>query len=99
MKIALVNDINQSAVQALTNHGFCDIKIYDSSLKGDDLIKELQDINILGIRTATQISKDFLNKCKKLMTIGCFCVATNHVDIQESMLNTLDFSSKLTCHS
>jgi D-3-phosphoglycerate dehydrogenase len=46
-----------------------------------ELIRELQGVRILGIRSRTQITEEILANAPDLEAIGCFCIGTNQVDI------------------
>ena len=47
----------------------------------NELISEIKDVHILGIRSKTQITKKVLEAAKKLQAIGCFCIGVNQVDL------------------
>src|SRR3989344_131529 len=49
-----------------------------------ELLKRISDVSILGIRSKTQITKNVLEKAKKLLTIGAFCIGTNNIDLKTS---------------
>jgi D-3-phosphoglycerate dehydrogenase len=48
----------------------------------EELKKAIKDVHILGIRSKTQVSKAVLNQAEKLLSIGCFCIGTNQVDLK-----------------
>lgn len=47
----------------------------------DDTTIDLSDIQILGIRSKTQVTKRFLQKAKNLEVIGAFCIGTDQIDL------------------
>ncbi|MCB1544486.1 MAG: phosphoglycerate dehydrogenase, partial [Rhodoblastus sp.] len=51
------------------------------ALDGEDLRKAVADAHVLGIRSRTRITADVLAAAPNLMTIGCFSVGTNQVDL------------------
>lgn len=53
----------------------------------EQLIDEIKDVHILGIRSKTQITKKILEAAKKLQAIGCFCIGVNQVDLKEATKN------------
>jgi D-3-phosphoglycerate dehydrogenase len=52
------------------------------ALGEQELIRELKDVHLLGIRSKTRISKKVLAAAPKLQAIGCFCIGVNQVDLQ-----------------
>lgn len=53
----------------------------------EQLIDEIKDVHILGIRSKTQVTKKILEAAKKLQAIGCFCIGVNQVDLKEATKN------------
>jgi D-3-phosphoglycerate dehydrogenase len=53
----------------------------------DELIREIKDVHILGIRSKTQITPKILDAAKKLQAIGCFCIGVNQVDLEYATKN------------
>ena len=47
----------------------------------DDLCQVIKDVSILGIRSKTQLTAEVLEEAGKLLTVGCFCIGTNQVDL------------------
>ena len=80
MKALLLENINQSAYDYLTKNGV-ECTIIKTSLTEDDLIKKIKDIDILGVRSKTKITKRIINNAPLLKAIGCFCIGTNNVDL------------------
>lgn len=81
IKILLLEGIHQSAVDALQDAGYSNIERIASSLPEDELKAKIKDVHFLGIRSRTQITRDVLAHADKLVTIGCFCIGTNQVDL------------------
>src|SRR5678810_664490 len=54
------------------------------ALSEDDLIREIKDVHILGIRSKTQITSKVLEAANKLQAIGCFCIGVNQVDLHSA---------------
>ena len=48
----------------------------------DDLIKEIKNVHLLGIRSKTMITKKVLEAAGKLQAVGCFCIGVNQVDLK-----------------
>ncbi len=52
------------------------------ALSPTELIKRLQDVHVLGIRSKTQVTQAVLSEARQLLTVGCFCIGTNQVDLK-----------------
>ena len=68
-------------------HEYSNVEKITKALTEDDLIKEIKDVHILGIRSKTQITKNVLDAAKKLQAIGCFCIGVNQVDLKTAIKN------------
>lgn len=85
IKILLLENISDSAVQELKSSGYVEIKQVKGALSETDLIKEIKGVHLLGIRSKTQITKKVIENADKLLAIGCFCIGTNQVNLKASM--------------
>src|SRR5207244_1958769 len=47
----------------------------------DELKKKIEDVHVLGIRSKTHVTAEALKGAKRLLTLGCFCIGTNQVDL------------------
>lgn len=81
IKILLLENVSDSAVEELKEHGYTNIKKLSKALSEDDLCKEIKGVHIVGIRSKTQITKKVLDSANKLLAVGCFCIGTNQVDL------------------
>lgn len=81
MKIVLLENISQSAVEAFKKAGYTQIEQYSGALSGEELDKVLKDAKVVGVRSKTQLTDEVIKKAKKLVAIGCFCIGTNQVDL------------------
>ena len=81
MKIVLLESISQSAVESLKKSGYTQIEQYSGALSGKELDDVLKDAKVVGIRSKTQLTAEVIQKAKKLVAIGCFCIGTNQVDL------------------
>jgi len=87
IRILFLENISESAVKNFRSQGYTQIDKVNKSLSEDDLIKEIRDVHILGIRSKTRITKNILDAAKKLQAIGCFCAGVNQVDLKEATKN------------
>jgi D-3-phosphoglycerate dehydrogenase len=74
-------------VKNFRNHAYTNVEKITKALSEDELIKEIKDVHILGIRSKTQITKKILDAAKKLQAIGCFCIGVNQVDLKAATKN------------
>jgi len=80
LKVLLLENIHESANELLTEHGF-EVERVKSSLPESELIKRVADVHVLGIRSKTLVTAAVLAEAKKLISVGCFCIGTNQVDL------------------
>lgn len=57
------------------------------SLSETELLELAPQIHVLGIRSKTQLSRDFFSAAKRLLGVGCFCIGTNQVDLRAAQLS------------
>jgi D-3-phosphoglycerate dehydrogenase / 2-oxoglutarate reductase len=81
INILLLENINQTAINIIEEHGYVNIKIIPGALNEETLIKELKNIHLLGIRSKTRVTRKVLEHAPKLQAIGTFCIGTNQVDL------------------
>jgi D-3-phosphoglycerate dehydrogenase len=82
IKILLLENISDSAVEEFKHGGYTNVTRLQGALDQKQLIDLIKDVHILGIRSKTQITKDILENAPKLLAIGCFCIGTNQVDLR-----------------
>ncbi len=82
IKILLLENISDAAVEELEQSGYAEIKRLKGALSEADLSEEIKGVHILGIRSKTQITARVLKNADKLLAIGCFCIGTNQVDLR-----------------
>ena len=81
IKILFLENISEKAVQQFKQNGYTNIKKLSGALSEDELIKEIKDVHLVGIRSKTQISQKVLEAATKLQAIGCFCIGVNQVNL------------------
>jgi len=87
IRILFLENISDTAVKNFHSHGYSNVEKISKALTEDDLVKEIKDVHILGIRSKTQITKKVLDAAKKLQAIGCFCIGVNQVDLEAATRN------------
>src|SRR3954467_14122159 len=73
INILFLENISDVAVMQFSKAGYSNIKKINGAINESDLIKEIKDVHLLGIRSKTLITQNVLQAAKKLQAIGCFC--------------------------
>lgn len=81
IKILFLENISKAATKKFTNAGYISVKQIPGALSEADLIKEIKDVHLLGIRSKSKITEAVLNNAPKLQAIGCFCIGVNQVNL------------------
>lgn len=81
--ILLLEGVHNSAVEYLKSQGYSNIRYEKKSLPEEELIDAIKEAHFLGIRSRTHVTKEVLNHAKRLNAVGCFCIGTNQVDLDE----------------
>lgn len=82
IKILFLENISDKAVQYFKQNGYTNVKKIGGALSEEELIKEVKDVHLLGIRSKTQITQKVLDAATKLQAIGCFCIGVNQVNLK-----------------
>lgn len=81
IRILFLENISDQAVKNFQRQGYTQVEKITKALTEDELIREIKDVHILGIRSKTKITPKILDAAKKLQAIGCFCIGVNQVDL------------------
>jgi len=81
IKILLLEGIHDTAVALFEEHGYSNVTRMKGALDGEALTDALRGVHILGIRSRTQLTAEAFAAADRLMTVGCFCIGTNQVDL------------------
>ncbi len=82
INILFLENISDRAVQQFKQNGYVNVKKLGGAVSEEQLIKEIKDVHLLGIRSKTQITEAVLNAAPKLQAIGCFCIGVNQVNLK-----------------
>ena len=82
IKILLLENISDAAVRELEAAGYANIERVPGALSEDDLVKAVQGVHLLGIRSKTRVTKRVLDAADKLLAVGAFCIGVNQVDLK-----------------
>jgi D-3-phosphoglycerate dehydrogenase len=84
INILLLENISDAAVAEFKEAGYVNTRKITGALSEADLIREVKDVHLLGIRSKTQVTSAVLAAANKLQGIGCFCIGTNQVDLKSA---------------
>lgn len=82
INILLLENISEKAVAHIKEHGYVSVRKLSGALSEEELMKEVKDVHLLGIRSKTQITQRVLDAAQKLQAIGCFCIGVNQVNLK-----------------
>ncbi|KAJ2346892.1 D-3-phosphoglycerate dehydrogenase 2 [Coemansia sp. RSA 2671] len=80
IKILLLENVSAMAVDILKKAGY-QVEFHTKALDKDALIEKIKDVHAVGLRSKTKLTEEVLSHANKLLTIGCFCIGTNQVDL------------------
>ncbi|MCA9274910.1 MAG: phosphoglycerate dehydrogenase [Phycisphaerales bacterium] len=81
IEIVLLEGTHAAGTIALQEAGF-GVRTHAGALEGDALIEEIKRAHVVGLRSKTQITREVIEQCDRLLAIGCFCAGTNQVDLE-----------------
>ena len=81
INILFLENISDRAAEQFRKNGYGNIRRVSGALSEAQLIKEIKDVHLLGIRSKTQITSEVLAHAGKLQAIGCFCIGVNQVNL------------------
>ena len=82
IKILLLENISESAVEELRAGGYTEIEKISGAMSEADLVAAVRGVHLIGIRSKTRITKDVIGAADKLLAIGAFCIGVNQVDLK-----------------
>ncbi|MGB4771159.1 MAG: phosphoglycerate dehydrogenase [Chitinophagaceae bacterium] len=84
INILFLENISETAVKQFRDAGYTNVKKLSGALSEDELIQEIRNVHLLGIRSKTQITSRVLDAASKLQAIGCFCIGVNQVNLRSA---------------
>jgi len=86
IRILLLEGVHQSAVKNFQAAGYSNIEYIKTALPDQELKEKIKDAHFVGIRSRSQLTEEVFAAADKLMSVGCFCIGTNQVDIQAALV-------------
>jgi D-3-phosphoglycerate dehydrogenase / 2-oxoglutarate reductase len=85
LKVLLLENIHSSAHEFLEENGF-EVESLTGALSEDELCEKVRAVQVLGIRSKTQVTPRVIASAPNLLSLGCFCIGTNQVDLKAAKL-------------
>ncbi|WP_380169841.1 phosphoglycerate dehydrogenase [Kineococcus sp. DHX-1] len=76
----LLENIHADARALLTEAGW-HVETASGALDEDELLERLDGVQLLGIRSQTQVTAKVLENAPDLRAVGAFCIGTNQIDL------------------
>jgi D-3-phosphoglycerate dehydrogenase len=81
IKVLLLEGVSRNAVLAFERAGYSQIEFHEKALSEEKLLERIADAHIVGIRSRTHLTDTVLQRARRLIAVGCFCIGTNQVDL------------------
>ena len=81
INVLLLENIHPIALELMKSEGF-NVETHSAALTEEELCKRIKNVNVLGIRSKTQVTAKVLEHANRLMSIGAFCIGTNQIDLK-----------------
>lgn len=85
IKVLLLEGVHPQSVKRFEEEGF-DVDARKGAMDEKELLGIIRDVHILGIRSKTQITAPVIQKARRLLTIGAFCIGTNQMDLDAAKI-------------
>jgi D-3-phosphoglycerate dehydrogenase len=82
IQILFLENISQTAADFFNGEGYTNVRRISGALSEEQLLREIRNVHLLGIRSKTLITQSVLEAATKLQAIGCFCIGTNQVNLK-----------------
>ena len=80
VRALLVEGVHPIAADLLAACGIV-VDQVDRALDPDELVRRLDGVQVLGLRSGTRVTADVLAQAPDLQVVGAFCVGTNQIDL------------------
>jgi D-3-phosphoglycerate dehydrogenase len=84
IRILLLEGIHGAAVERLAREGYSNVRHEPKALPHEELLAAVADVQMIGLRSRTQLKGDVLAAAKKLIAVGAFCIGTNQIDLEQA---------------
>jgi len=80
LKALLLENLHPLASSVLAAQGV-EVETRPGALDEAELVEALQGVQLLGIRSKTQVTKRVIAEARDLLAIGAYCIGTNQIDL------------------
>lgn len=84
--VLFLEGVNKSAVEMFSGTEYFSVQEIPKALDASKLRDAIQGVELLGIRSRTDLTHDIFANADRLMAVGCFSVGTNQVDLNSARL-------------
>ena len=84
INILFLENISDVAVKYFNDKGYANVRKLNGALSEEQLIKEIKNVHLVGIRSKTKLTAKVIEAAEKLQAIGCFCIGINQVDLESA---------------
>jgi D-3-phosphoglycerate dehydrogenase len=84
IRVLLLEGIHERARELFHEHGYAKVETQAGAISREELQEKIQDVHLIGIRSRTQLDATVLPQARRLIAIGCFCIGTNQVDLEQA---------------
>jgi D-3-phosphoglycerate dehydrogenase len=81
VRVLLLENIHPDATALLSKAGY-QVETAERALGEGELIERLANVDVIGIRSNTQVTARALAAAPHLLAVGAFCIGTNQIDIR-----------------
>jgi D-3-phosphoglycerate dehydrogenase len=86
VRVLLLEGIHDTAVKDLVADGYTSITRLPAALGEDELVRRLEGVHLLGVRSRSRVTRRVLEAADRLIAVGCFCIGTDQVDLDAARL-------------
>ena len=80
VRVLLLENIHADAVSRLESEGY-QVESVAGALDETELIERIEGVQLLGIRSKTQVTGKVIDAADSLIAVGAFCIGTDQIDL------------------
>lgn len=84
VQILLLEGIHDNAVADLAADGYANLVRLPGALDEAALLERIDGVHLLGVRSRTKVTARVLERARRLIAVGCFCIGTDQVALDEA---------------
>lgn len=81
IEVLLLENVHPSAHELFRAEGV-KLEVRSGAMSEEELLERIETVHVLGIRSKTNVSAKVLEKARRMLALGCFCIGTNQVDLK-----------------